>query len=129
MWEWYLTTSHFSMRIRVLLLLSLSCCLSGNAQDESAKSRPDSVKAHADSVKSRVDPLKAYTTTFLQGEPPKIDGYTNDADWERVPWGGGDFRQNSPDAGAPASVQTKFKIIYDAKNLYILTRCLDPDPK
>ena len=38
------------------------------------------------------------------------------------------FRQRSPDAGAPASVQTKFKILYDDKNLYILFKNFDPEP-
>ena len=45
-----------------------------------------------------------------------------------VPWGGGDFRQSQPDAGAAASVQTKFKILYDAKNLYLAFKCFDPEP-
>jgi len=65
---------------------------------------------------------------MLVGEPPQIDGLTQDAAWEQVPWGGGDFRQLQPTAGADASVQTKFKILYDAKNLYVLIRNLDPDP-
>ncbi len=45
-----------------------------------------------------------------------------------MPWGGGGFRQRFPDAGAPASVQTYFKVLYDAKNLYILFKNLDPEP-
>lgn len=74
------------------------------------------------------DSLKTYTTARLEGEAPQIDGLLNDAAWDQVPWGGGDFRQNSPDAGAPATVQTLFKILYDSKNLYILFKNLDPDP-
>lgn len=74
------------------------------------------------------DSLKTYTTARLVGEAPQIDGLLNDAAWDQVPWGGGDFRQNSPDAGAPATVQTLFKILYDSKNLYIIFKNLDPDP-
>lgn len=74
------------------------------------------------------DSTKAYTTSMVQGEPPLIDGKFNDAAWEQVPWAGGDFRQVNPDKGKPASVQTKFKILYDLKNLYVIFRCYDPDP-
>jgi hypothetical protein len=74
------------------------------------------------------DTLKSYTTARLKGDAPHIDGLLNDAAWEQVEWGGGDFRQWQPDKGKPASVQTKFKILYDAKNLYVGIRCLDPEP-
>lgn len=85
-------------------------------------------EAQADSIKTKLDPTKTYTTTFIQGEPPQIDGLTNDPAWEHVQWGGNGFRQWQPDAGAAASAQTVFKILYDAKNLYVLARCFDPDP-
>ena len=84
--------------------------------------------AQTDSLKTKLDSTKIYTTAFLQGEPPKIDGLTTDRAWEQVQWGGNDFRQWQPDAGAPPSAQTVFKILYDAKNLYVLARCFDPDP-
>jgi hypothetical protein len=74
------------------------------------------------------DSIKTYTTAWVQGEPPLIDGALNDAAWDQVEWGGGDFRQLNPEKGKPASVQTKFKILYDAKNLYVGIRCLDPEP-
>lgn len=65
---------------------------------------------------------------MLEGEPPKIDGIGNDPAWEQVPWGGGDFIQRTPDAGAAPSVQTYFKVLYDAHNLYLLFKNLDPEP-
>ncbi len=80
------------------------------------------------SLYAQSDSTKSYTTTRVSGEPPQIDGVLNDAAWEQVPWGGGDFRQLQPDAGKEPSVQTKFKILYDAKNLYIAFKCLDPEP-
>ncbi len=82
----------------------------------------------ADSSQLRLDSLKSYTTAMLQGEPPKIDGLADDPAWEQVPWGGGDFRQRNPNAGAAPSVQTQFKILYDAKNIYFLFKNLDPEP-
>jgi hypothetical protein len=74
------------------------------------------------------DTIKSYTTAFVVGEPPVVDGQVNEDAWEQVPWAGGDFRQLEPDKGKPASVQTKFKILYDAKNLYVLIRAFDPEP-
>lgn len=84
--------------------------------------------AQSDTLKSRIDSTKSYFTAHVQGEVPRIDGILNDPAWEQVEWGGGTFRQRDPDAGADPSVQTYFKILYDAKNLYIAFRCLDPDP-
>lgn len=74
------------------------------------------------------DSIKSYVTRWLQGEPPRIDGKLDDAVWNQVEWAGGDFRQLNPDKGKPATVQTKFKILYDEKNLYVGIRCLDPEP-
>lgn len=74
------------------------------------------------------DPVKSYTAARVTKDPPRTDGDLSDKAWELVSWGGGDFRQNNPDPGAPASVQTKFKILYDDKNLYIAIKNLDPDP-
>jgi hypothetical protein len=79
-------------------------------------------------VFAQSDTLKSYTTAWVKGEAPHIDGKLDDAAWNVVEWSGGDFRQINPDKGKPASVQTKFKIIYDAKNLYVGIRCLDPEP-
>jgi len=83
--------------------------------------------AHAQTPTS--DSTKRYTTAWVQGTPPVIDGLLNDAAWDQVEWAGGDFRQVNPDKGKPASVQTKFKILYDDKDLYVIFRCYDPEPE
>ncbi|NOT76333.1 MAG: carbohydrate binding family 9 domain-containing protein [Cyclobacteriaceae bacterium] len=106
-------------RVLILIILVTGYSLYGQT---------DSIKAKLDSIKARIDPIKTYTTAELKGEAPKIDGLGNDPAWEQVTWGGGGFRQKMPDAGAVASVETYFKVLYDAKNLYILFRCLDPEP-
>jgi hypothetical protein len=77
---------------------------------------------------SQVDTIKSYTTARVKGESPNIDGRLDDEAWNQVPWGGGDFIEVNPDAGAAPTVQTKFKILYDSKNLYIAFKNLDPDP-
>lgn len=65
---------------------------------------------------------------MIKGEPPHIDGLRDDPAWEQVEWAGGDFRQRQPDKGKPASVATRFKVLYDAKNIYVLIHALDPEP-
>lgn len=72
--------------------------------------------------------VKFYTTQRIEEEPPKIDGKSDDKAWEQVPWGGGDFIQRIPNDGVAPTVQTQFKILYDAKNLYVLFKNLDPEP-
>src|SRR5688572_10018751 len=79
-------------------------------------------------VFAQKDTLKSYTTTLIHEAPPQIDGMLNDEAWDQVAWAGGDFRQVEPDKGKPASVQTKFKILYDAKNIYVAIKALDPEP-
>jgi hypothetical protein len=82
-------------------------------------------------VFAQQDSLKAtlsYTTARIEGESPRIDGKFDDPAWNQVEWGGGEFIQRMPDAGKPGSVVTKFKILYDAKNLYIAFKCYDPEP-
>lgn len=96
------------MKLKTLFLL-LTCC--------------------SQTLLAQNDSTKTYTTAWVQGEPPHIDGSQNDPAWEQVAWGGGDFRQIQPDKGKPASVETRFKILYDAKNLYVLIRAFDPEPK
>src|SRR5688572_6785388 len=77
---------------------------------------------------SQTDSTKSYTTRWVKGTPPLIDGVLNDEAWNQVEWAGGDFRQLAPDKGKPASVVTKFKILYDTKNLYVFIKAFDPEP-
>ncbi len=79
-------------------------------------------------LQAQDDPKRVYTTSRLHGQAPIIDGRLGDPAWDHVPWSQGDFTQVEPDKGKPASVQTKFKILYDAKNLYVIFRCYDPEP-
>ncbi len=75
-------------------------------------------------VKKRI-----YTTKPLKNaEPPKIDGIIDEASWDIVEWTG-DFTENEPDENTPPSQQTKFKIVYDQKYLYVAYRCYDTEPE
>lgn len=77
---------------------------------------------------SKSIPKRIYTTNVLQGEAPKIDGIIDDESWNSVEWAS-DFIENRPDENTPPTEQTKFKIMYDAKFLYVAIRALDKNPK
>ena len=73
-------------------------------------------------------PKKIYVTSSVdENEPPTIDGLLNDPVWNSVEWAG-DYIENQPDENTPPSQQTKFKIVYDSKYLYIGVRCIDNEP-
>ena len=73
-------------------------------------------------------PKKIYMTQPLGEEDhPVIDGVLDDAAWNLVEWGD-DFIEQRPDENTPPSHQTKFKIVYGQKSLYIGIRCYDSEP-
>lgn len=70
---------------------------------------------------------KAYTAKKINTEEVEIDGFIDDAAWNIVDWGG-DFIQHEPFEGEKPSQETKFKILYDDKNVYLAFRCFDTSP-
>jgi len=71
---------------------------------------------------------RIYTTKFLEQEKaPVIDGVLDDTSWDIVEWDG-DFIEWRPDENTPPYQDTKFKIIYDDKYLYIAVKLLDKEP-
>lgn len=72
-------------------------------------------------------PTRSYETAMITGEPPVIDGYLEDEAWSQVAWGE-DFIQRMPTDGAPPSQQTRFKLLYDTKYLYVGVQALDQEP-
>ena len=71
---------------------------------------------------------KTYTTTEINpSDAPLIDGNLSDSIWSSIDWGS-DFIEVVPDENTAPSVQTKFKILYDQKHLYIALKALDPEP-
>ncbi|WP_373519126.1 DUF5916 domain-containing protein [Pricia sp.] len=79
-------------------------------------------------TKTTTLPKKQYTTKFLnQTESPQIDGIIDDIGWNLVDWESG-FTEQRPDENTPPDHQTKFKIVYDEKFLYVAIRALDSEP-
>src|SRR4029079_5887525 len=66
---------------------------------------------------------KKYFTSHLNGTIT-LDGVPDEEAWNAVEWGG-DFIQWLPNEGKAPSQQTKFKIVYDERFLYIAYRCYD----
>jgi hypothetical protein len=80
-------------------------------------------------AQSAVIERRTYTTKSIGTvASPSIDGLINEPCWDLVPWTS-DYIENEPDENTPPTEQTKFKIIYDKKFLYIAFKCYDKDPK
>jgi len=58
---------------------------------------------------------------------PRIDGQLDDEAWSLGEWKG-DFIQQFPYSGRPASEPSWFKILYDHSNLYVALICKDSEP-
>ncbi|WP_438989853.1 DUF5916 domain-containing protein [Polaribacter sp.] len=70
---------------------------------------------------------RIYTTKRLV-KKPIIDGKINEDAWGVVEWSS-DFVEKNPDEGTPPAYQTMFKVMYDAKFLYIAIRAFDDEPE
>ncbi|CAL2089843.1 DUF5916 domain-containing protein [Tenacibaculum sp. 190524A05c] len=72
-------------------------------------------------------PKKKYVTKRMK-TLPEIDGVITDQAWDHLDWGT-DFVEKAPDEGKPPTYQTKFKIGYDDKYLYVALRAFDDEPE
>ena len=73
-------------------------------------------------------PKRIYTTQPIgASKAPVINGFIEEDVWDLVEWQG-DFIERSPDENTQPAQQTKFKILYDDKNLYIAFKVLDTEP-
>lgn len=71
---------------------------------------------------------RVYTTASIAGtEGISIDGNLDEAAWNVVEWTT-DYVEFQPDVGTSPTEQTKMKIVYDEKNLYVAFRCYHADP-
>jgi hypothetical protein len=59
--------------------------------------------------------------------PPVVDGYLADSCWiNDGVWSGG-FVKQQPDEGSPESEETRLKILYDDRNIYVAFRAFDSE--
>lgn len=72
---------------------------------------------------------RSYTTISVAGEAPiKIDGLIDDSAWGAVAWTT-NYVEFEPDNATPPTEQTRMKIVYDNKNIYVAFRCYEPNPE
>src|SRR5262245_42209114 len=71
---------------------------------------------------------REYTAARLQGPAPAIDGRLDDEAWGEAAVAT-DLVQRRPSPGAPATVRTEARILYDGDALYIGVRLSDPAPE
>jgi len=84
--------------------------------------------SQVDSLENSTINKRVYTTNSIgKLEAPRIDGIIDDASWDVVEWTT-DYVEFEPDNGTPPTEQTKMKIVYDEKNLYVAFRCYQKDP-
>jgi len=63
----------------------------------------------------------------VQGAAPRLDGVLNDEAWRLAQPATG-FVQRSPTPGAPATLRTEARVLYDDNALYVAVRMDDPHP-
>src|SRR5256884_1276502 len=84
--------------------------------------------AHTRPVQSADPPLPVRTVAATRAaRAPVIDGRDDDPVWREAP-AITEFQEWRPTEGGPPKLPTEAKIAYDAGNLYVLVRCLDPHP-
>ena len=66
-------------------------------------------------------------TPIPEASALKLDGELTDAVWGQAPVVSG-FLQREPQEGAPATLDTEFRVAYDDTHLYVAVRAHDPDP-
>ena len=103
----------------LLLLITITSASRSAAQSDNDYPEPPGPRTAQD--------RRYYVTQRLKGTPPKIDGVLDDEAWTEGEWAG-NYRQYMPRNGARPSQDTKLKILYDDKNIYIAIRAYDTEP-
>jgi hypothetical protein len=82
----------------------------------------------AQDIDSLLNNKRVYQSVSIGELPePKINGSLDDEIWSLGEWKG-DFIQQFPYSGSPASEASYFKILYDHSNLYVALICKDSEP-
>ena len=78
-------------------------------------------------VANQIKPRPSITALRVE-QPPVIDGVMDDGAWQKAPVAG-DFVQDEPGDGVPMTERTEFRVLYDARALYIGIWCYDSEPE
>lgn len=86
-----------------------------------------SIQAAQDAVRAIFSTRRVYTTTRLLGPGPVIDGRLDDVCWRTIGEWTSEFRQREPREGAPGSLRTELKVVYDDRYVYVAIRAFEPE--
>src|SRR5260221_2155858 len=100
-----------------------AACLATAAHAAQAPKPPDPANPFG-----RKSPPRIYDAQRLQGKPPTVDGHLDDDAWKQADWAG-IYTQQAPTEGAPPTMPTELKILYDDKHLYFAIRAYDDPDK
>src|SRR5258706_4633628 len=120
-----MTSSRLTCLLTVLLAPALARAQQ-SAPPPAAAPQPPSVAQRA----TATSPTERRTIAAMRmtgGESIVLDGRLDDEIWTRTQ-PAGDFVQQDPDNGQPATEQTEVRIAYDENDLYIGVMCFDSDP-
>ena len=106
----------------VVSQLAMAQSAEGAAQGSDSKDSTGIVSAEPDGGM----PLKTVQAYRLD-QPPKFDGFVDDAIWESVP-PATDFTQQNPEEGEPSTERTEVRVAFDQRNLYFGIICFDSEP-
>lgn len=73
------------------------------------------------------DPKSVQAVKLENGEQVVLDGKPDETFWQRCP-AAGDFIQNEPQLGQPASFRTRVRVVYNKTHVYFGITCFDPEP-
>jgi hypothetical protein len=88
---------------------------------------PLDAAAQPDPAAVQTDRRTVAAVRLLDDESISIDGQLNEPFWSRVN-PAGDFLQQDPANGEPATERTEVRIAYDRRKLYLGVTCLDSEP-
>ena len=104
---------HTGWSVAILLL----CCFALSASGGAQTTRPPGYE----------DRRIVEAIILGEGESIELDGFLDEASWARaIP--AGDFVQEDPANGSPATEATEVRVVYGGTSLYLGILCLDSDP-
>ncbi|MDQ2922087.1 MAG: carbohydrate binding family 9 domain-containing protein [Acidobacteriota bacterium] len=106
--------------------LPKSPCLVTHAQE---LGRQDNLQATAKTQRQSLsqDDGTRRIRALRVSEPIKIDGRLDEAVWSQAQ-SAGEFRQEEPNEGTPATEKTEVRVLFDEKNLYVGIHAFDSEP-
>lgn len=109
------------------ILLLLSCGnIAGQTSPASPRDYPQQTSQYTRAPSAAQEISRRSIRVRRTTHPIKIDGRLDEDAWSEADVAG-DFRQQEPNEGAPASEETEIRLLVDDKNLYVGVRASDSE--